>query len=183
MLAVVIVAAAYLRPLFFGDTFALRDQVTWALPARAFLHEALRHGRLPEWWDAVGLGVPFAANPVNGVVYPPTWIAALVPSAFGSDLLYVVHIAWLALGTSWLARRLGADRAGGAVAGVAAALSGFTASAVADGIPLFALAWMPWVLVAADRLARSDGRRARARAALLLAALWAAQLLCGAPGA
>lgn len=178
-----IVAAAYLRPLVFGDTFALRDQVTWALPARAFLHEALAHGRLPEWWDAVGLGVPFAANPVNGVVYPPTWLAALVPYAFGSDLIYVVHLAWLALGTSLLARRLGADRAGGAVAGVAAALSGFAASAVVDGIPLLALAWMPWVLGAADRLARSDGARARGTWALATGALWAAQLLCGAPGA
>ncbi len=181
MLAALIVAAAYLAPLVGGETFALRDQVTWALPTRAFLHDALVHGRVPEWWDAVGLGVPFAANPVNGVTYPPTWIVGLVPYAWGSDLLYVAHLAWLAMGASWLARRLGADRTGGAVAGVAAALSGFAASALMNGIPLFALAWMPWVLGAVDRIARSDGPRLRAT--LLVAALFAAQIMAGAPGA
>ena len=182
MLAALIVAAAYLGPLVGGETFALRDQVTWALPARAFLHDALAHGRLPEWWDAVGLGVPFAANPVNGVTYPPTWIVAIVPYAWGSDLLYVAHLVLLAIGASRLARRLGADGAGGAIAGVAASLSGFAASAVMNGIPLFALAWMPWVLDAVDRVARPDGADRR-RAALALAALFAMQLLAGAPGA
>ena len=167
MLAALIVAAAYLGPLVGGETFALRDQVTWALPARAFLHDALVAGRLPEWWDAVGLGVTFAGNPVNGVTYAPTWIVGLVPYAWGSDLLYVAHLVLLAVGVSRLARRLGADGSGAATAGVAAALSGFAASAVMNGIPLFALAWMPWILEAVDR-----------RATLPLVALWAAQLTC-----
>ena len=70
-----------------------------------------------------------------------------------------------------LARRLGADGSGAATAGVAAALSGFAASAVMNGIPLFALAWMPWILEAVDR-----------RATLPLVALWAAQLTAGLPG-
>jgi hypothetical protein len=178
----VIVAAAYLRPLVFGDTFALRDQLTWTLPARAHLHDALAHGRLPEWWDAVGLGIPFAGNPGYGVCYPPAWIVALVPSAFGSDLLLIAHVAWLALGTAALARRLGADRAGGVVAGVAAALSGYVASVMVDGIPVLILAWTPWVVWGVDRLALADGRRARATAALQLSALWAAQILSGVPG-
>jgi hypothetical protein len=182
VLAALIVLAAYLRPLVCGETFALRDQVTWALPARTFLHDALVRGRVPEWWDAIGLGAPFAANPVDGVTYPPTWIVALVPPAFGSDLLYVVHLAWLALGVSLLARRLGADRTGAALGGAAAALSGFAASAVVDGVPLLALAWTPWILTAVDRVARSDGRRARLHAALLLAGLVAAQILCGIAG-
>ena len=95
----------------------------------------------------------------------------MAPSAWASDFLYVAHLVWLAVGTSRLARRLGADGSGAAVAGVAAALSGFAASAVMNGIPLFALAWMPWILDAVDR-----------RATLALIALWAAQLLAGVPG-
>lgn len=180
MLAALIVAAAYLRPLVGGDTFALRDQLTWTLPSRAYLHAALASGRVPEWNDGVGLGIAFAANPAHGVAYLPAWLVALVPSAWGSDFLLIAHLALLAAGTSVLARRIGADRAGGALAGVAAGLSGYAASVIVDGIPILSLAWTPWLLLAIDRmlLAERGGRR---RAAAWAAAAWAAQILSGEP--
>jgi len=180
VLAALIVAAAYLRPLVGGETFALRDQLTWTLPSRAFLHAALAAGRVPEWNDGVGLGISFAGNPAHGVAYLPAWLVALVPAAWGSDLLLIVHLALLAAGTSVLARRIGADRAGGALAGVAAGLSGYAASVIVDGIPILSLAWTPWLLVAIDRLLLA-APGARRRAAAWAAAAWAAQILSGEP--
>ena len=180
MLAALIVAAAYLRPLVFGDTFVLRDQITWTLPSRSWLHASLAAGRLPEWWDGVGLGTAFAANPAHGVAYLPAWLVALVPAAYCSDLLLIAHLVLLAAGASLLARRLGADRIGGAVAGVAAALSGYEASVIADGIPVLSLSWTPWLLVAIDRLLHAEPG-ARGRALLWAAAAWAAQILSGEP--
>jgi hypothetical protein len=62
--------------LVFGDTFVLRDHLTLNLPSRAHLAASLRGGDIPEWWGGVGLGVPFAANPLNGVTYAPTWLVS-----------------------------------------------------------------------------------------------------------
>ncbi|MCU1280808.1 MAG: hypothetical protein JWM53_4354, partial [bacterium] len=77
MLAALIVAAAYLRPVFLQQTFALRDQLTWTLPSRSYLHASLAAGRVPEWWDGVGLGTAFAANPAHGVAYAPAWLMGI----------------------------------------------------------------------------------------------------------
>ena len=115
-----------------GRTWAGRDNVIYAIPARAHLGASLRAGQLPEWWDAIGLGVPFAANPNGGALYPPAWICALAPPAMGSDLLVLAHLVLLALGGAALARRLGADEAGAFVGGAALALSGFVVTTTSN---------------------------------------------------
>ncbi|HEY6322803.1 MAG TPA: hypothetical protein VJA16_14710, partial [Thermoanaerobaculia bacterium] len=51
-----LIALAYHRVLFLGETFVERDALRFALPSREFLAHALHAGRLPEWLDAVGLG-------------------------------------------------------------------------------------------------------------------------------
>jgi hypothetical protein len=174
---VAIVVVAYLRPLVFGDTFALRDHVTLTVPARANLAEALRAGTVPEWWDGVGLGVPFAANPMHGATYPPAWIIAALPVGFGADLIAILHVLLLGIGTALLARRLGADAMGAIVAGGLMMCSGYTSSMVVNGVPLLSLAWMPWVGWAAAGIADRPGWKSGA----VLAAFAAAQVMAGDP--
>jgi hypothetical protein len=172
------VTLAYLRPLFAGDTFVLRDHLSYTLPSRAHLVAALRAGQLPEWWDDVGLGVPFAASPMHGVVYPPAWLLVLLPVPFGADFLLVAHLFLLGAGGALLSRRLGADARGATLAGGALLLSGYASSMVVDGIPL---PWTPWCACAALHAATVEGRRAQLRAGALLAAAFGIQLLSGDP--
>jgi Bacterial membrane protein YfhO len=192
-----LVAVAYHRVLFLGETFVERDALRFALPSRQFLAAALRAGRIPEWLDGVGLGAPFAGNPVHEVLAPLGWALALAPTSFGFDLYNLVHLLIGGLGAAALARRLGAGTAGCVVAGAALALGGYASSMVPNNLAP-ALAWTPWVAWAADRLAAwlgakpaaapaaAAGTRLRralagaAQAAPLLAAL-AAQLLAGEP--
>jgi len=174
-----IVVIAYLRPLLFGDTFVLRDHLTLNLPSRAHLATSLRAGDIPEWWDGVGLGVPFASNPLNGVTYAPTWLVAVLPIGLGADVLVILHVLLLGIGVALLSRRLGADTRGSVVAAGVIMCAGYTASMVMNGLPLFALAWMPWVAWAADRVARQPSLRT----GLTLAALASAQLMVGDPAA
>jgi len=155
-----LIALAYHRVLFLGETFVERDALRFALPSREFLAHALRAGRLPEWLDAVGLGAPFAANPVHETLAPLGWALALVPGALGSDLYNLLHLLVGALGAAALARRLGAGTAGSVVAGAALALGGYVTSMVPNNLAP-ALAWTPWVAWAADRLGcafAADGR-------------------------
>jgi Bacterial membrane protein YfhO len=204
-----LLALAYHRVLFLGQTFVERDALRFALPSREFLAHALRAGRLPEWLDAVGLGAPFAANPVHETLAPLGWALALVPGALGSDLYNLLHLLIGALGAAAFARRLGAGTAGSVVAGAALALGGYVTSMVPNNLAP-ALAWTPWVAWAADRLGcayaadgRSSAQPARpagppagppagsiagsiagraSRAVAALAVALALQLLAGEPG-
>lgn len=179
--AIAAAALAQPRPLVGGETWVGNDQLTYTLPSRAVLAGALRAGRLPEWCDGYGLGAAYASNLSHGVVYPPAWLVAALPMPFASDLLLIAHLAWMALGLSLLARRLGASVRGAALGGAVLVTSGYAASVIVNGIPILTLSWTPWVLWAADRLAFSDGRRARLLCGARVAALVAAQILSGDP--
>jgi len=172
---------AYARPLFLGDTFRGRDHLTHTVPAKTFLAESLRSGNMPEWWDGVGLGVPFAANPNHSSMYPGVWPVAVLPMPWGADFLLVMHLAFAGIGIAFFSRRLGADPMGAVVAGASFMLCGFATSTVVHGGPLFTLAWTPWIALAADRLAHSSTVRDRVRDGATLAALQGVQLLAGDP--
>lgn len=172
---------AYLRNLVGGVTFVGRDHQTLVTPARRFLGETIAAGRIPQWWEGVGMGVAFAANPMHGAFYPLAWISAFAPGSFGADLVIVLHVFLLGLGTAWFSRRLGAQPVGAALAGAIAMLCGYTASMAVNGVPLMTLAWVPWVGWAADIMVHETDRRRRIRASLVLAAMFALAILSGDP--
>ena len=179
LLAIAVVA--YVRPLFLGDTFAARDHLTHTLPSKSFLAESLRAGHFPEWWDRIGLGVPFAANPNHSALYPGVWPVAVLPMPWAVDFILILHVALAGIGAALFCRRLGAEPMGATVAGAAFMLCGFSGSTVVHGGPLFTVAWLPWIALAADRLAAAVNRPDRVRAAVVLAAVQGVQLLAGDP--
>lgn len=168
---------AYAMPLFGGVTFAGRDHLTHTLPSLHHVSEALRAGHVPQWWDAIDLGVPFAANPNHSAWYPPLWLTAALPMPWGADAILIAHVVFAGAGVALLARRLGAGVEGQIVAGASFMLSGFVTSTLVLENPLLTLAWAPWVACAADRVAAGETWRAR----LLLVGALGAQLLAGDP--
>jgi hypothetical protein len=114
-------------------------------------------------------------------LYPPTWLVALLPMPWSADFLLIAHVLVAGLGAAALARRFGASGIGAGIAGSAFMLGGFVSSIVVHGGPLLTLAWTPWIVVAADTLAAAENARCRARRSLVLAALFALQLLAGDP--
>lgn len=181
-----LVLLAFHRVVFFGATFVERDAIRMTLPSREFLASSLRQGRLPEWFDGVGLGAPFAANPVHETLAPLGWTMALLPIPLGSDLYTLGHLALAGLGTAALSRRMGAGPLGSLLAGGALALSGYATSMIPNGL-VPALAWTPWVGWAAARLAVSLDRSSTAMswavtlAGAVFAAVFALQLPAGEP--
>lgn len=172
---------AYAPVLFGGQTFAAGDHLTRTLASKQHLADSIAAGRLPMWWDGVGLGVPFAANPNHSALYPPAWLVGVLPMPWAVDFLLVLHVLFAGIGCALVSRRLGAEPISAAVAGGCFMVGGFVTSAVVHGGPLLAVAWMPWIALAADRLASAVCRRAILAAALWLAAAQAAQLLAGDP--
>jgi hypothetical protein len=182
-----LIAFAYRRLLFLDETLVERDALRFTLPSREFLVQAFRTWRIPEWFDGVGFGAPFAANPVHEVFAPLGWTMALLPTPAGFDLYNLLHLLIGGLGVAALSRRLGAGATGSVVAGASLGLGGYVTSMVPNGL-VPALAWTPWIAWSADRLAArlSEAPEKRVPAAALragavFAAAFALQLLAGEP--
>lgn len=133
-------------------------------PPRLAAAEQIQRGALPQWWDGSGLGVPLAAEPQHGALYPPAWLAS-TPRAL--DLVLLLHLAWAALGVALWARRLRASDHSALVVGLLAAATGVLASCAVRGA-LLGLAHLPWLgAVIAGAQDRPPARTAIAIALLL----------------
>jgi hypothetical protein len=171
----------FLQPLVQGETWFQRDALEMHQSYRAHVFATIAAGGLPEWWDAIGLGVPVAGNPLHGVTYPITWLLAPLPPAYAVDFLFALHVLLAGAGVARLARRFGAGPLGAFVGGASFMASGYLMSMVVMGIPLLSLAWTPHVAACADQVALAPAARARRRAGLGLAAVFALQLMSGDP--
>ncbi|MBI3160314.1 MAG: hypothetical protein HYZ26_12015 [Chloroflexi bacterium] len=164
------------KAIFWG-TPLLQFAPWWAQAARTLLS-----GELPLWNPLSGFGAPLLANYQSALLYPPTWIYLILYALGGLPLmawamapLAALHLAWGGLGMARLARALGWGALAQAVSGLAFGLSGYLVARAHFLSINAAVAWTPWVLLAAYRLAVMPGRRS-----LLWFALAAAmQLLAG----
>lgn len=178
-----LLAIAYAPVVFGGASWVERDALRVTLGWREFLAAELSSGRFPEWFDGVGFGAPFAANPAHEALAPLGWMLALLSRPWGFDLYNLIHLLIAGLGTAALARRVGATGvAAPLVAGASLALGGYASSMIPNQLA-GAMAWTPWVAWAADRLAASfdSGSAPRLRAAIVLAVAFAFQLAAGEP--
>jgi len=161
----VAVIVVHARVVIGGQTWDDVGYHTEISPPRLAAADLVQGGTLPAWWDGTGLGVPLAAEPSHGAMYPPLWIAA-TPRAL--DLAMLLHLAWAALGVAVWARRrtppatTGVSDPAALVAGLLVATTGLLASTALRGA-LPALAHLPWIGAAAVWLASASARHARVR--------------------
>lgn len=132
------------------------DVVNEKLFWRAWTFDRLRRGELPLWNPHVLAGYPMHADPVQALFYPLEWIHLVLPHPLAIGVSFTLAALIACWGTMRLARVLGADEWGGALAGVAYAMGGLVAGHVGLGeIPhLQAMGWTPWcVALALESLA------------------------------
>jgi hypothetical protein len=163
------------RAVFLGEALFDRDlHLDWYPRALAFAR-AVRHGLPPLWDLSIGFGQPFLADPSGQVLYPPTWIAALLEPSTVYTLFALLHLCLAGAGATRLARASGLRRPEATVAGAIFMLSGPVVSTVNLWHHFAGLAWMPWVVLAVHRVVRRPGRRA----AVALGACLGLQVLAG----
>lgn len=153
------------------------DLLTYFGPNRHYLAEAWAHGRwFPLWNPDAFLGVPFLANIQNAVLYPPSLLFALLPTpaALGWELALHLSVAGAGMfAYAWRAERLRVP--GAFAAGAVYMLGGVLTTHLEHLNQDSTLAWTPWLMLAADRLAA----RPRPRLVAVLAALVALIILAG----
>ena len=130
-------------------------------PWRQFALQMLSQGKLPLWNPYLGNGTPLLANYQSAVFYPPNWLSLVLPIPMSFTWLVVLHLALAGAGMVTFARSLGLKPFGQAVAGLAFGMSQYLVTRAGFLSMNAALAWLPWILWAADRALLTTGRRAQ----------------------
>ena len=160
---------------FQGGVFYQRDiQLAWQPQVSVFIH-CLARGSWPVWDPFQAFGQPLLADPSAQLLYPPTWLNLVLMPWTYYTVFVIAHVVLGAAGVRALALRGGTSEAGAFVAGLLWMLSGSTMSLVNLYHHFAGAAWIPWVLLAADRAMRSG----RLRDVNRLAIVGALQLLAG----
>ncbi len=131
------------------------DFIVAHAPQVAFVRRAVAAwGQVPLWSPVYNAGYPLYANPLATPAYPPGWLAYGWPVPWGLNLAVLLHLAWAAVGWGcWMRRR---SVSGWAWWGLAAALLPKTLTHGLGGhvTLLYALAWVPWLLLSSEAVPR-----------------------------
>lgn len=118
-------------------------------PAALYLRQSLfERGNLPLWSPHLFSGMPFAANPLAGVWYPPGWPALILPLPLGFNLLVAAHLIWGSLGMYRLLRAEGLAWISALFGALAFGLMPKLYAHYGAGhlTLLYAVPWTPWLL-------------------------------------
>src|SRR5262249_58637157 len=101
------------------------DGWTQILGIRILIGEMIRDGRLPLWNPYIFSGMPLLASIQPGALHPSTWLFAVLSpqAAMNWMVITTYHIALI--GTYLYARRIGCNRVGSMIAGIAFGFGGY----------------------------------------------------------
>ena len=159
-----------------SHTFFYRDYGCFGYPLAHFHRDSFWNGEIPFWNPLNSAGLPFLAQWNTLTLYPLSLIYLLLPEPWGLGGFVLAHF-WLAGMTMYhAAHHWSGNRLAACVAGLTYAASGLMQHALMWPNNIAALAWMPLVVLMAERASREGGRLI-----VLAAAVSALQLLTGAP--
>lgn len=133
------------------------DSLFLFYPAMDLAREELLAGRVPLWNPFKFLGSPMLADLMVPVFYPPQFLGLLPPQPFGLHLTLVFH-GLLAAGGAWMAARrgFGTSTSGALIAGITYAFCAPMQLHASHPNQMYAMAWLPWVLLLAMETVRRE---------------------------
>src|SRR5262245_4934245 len=161
--SILVALALFLIPLIYFYSAILGRVVLapgdgWAqnFGVRALAAEILRDGHLPIWNPYIFAGMPLMASVYGGAFYPPNWLFAVLPAGMAMNVIVITSYHLALVGTYLYARRIGIERIGALLAGVAFTFGGFMINHLAHTSRIAAAAWLPWVLLAIENLSNRE---------------------------
>src|SRR6185436_9357573 len=136
-------ALLFLDVLFLNRGFYKGDLYAYHFPMKSIVREL---GVAP-WNPLYHAGQPLAANPAYEVFYPPQWLIFVGSMAFGFQLHILVHIAIAAIGMHLFLRDLDLGDAASLFGAVMFAFGAPYLSLIIRLPFLFAMTWLPLVLM------------------------------------
>lgn len=148
---------------------------------RALAAQLIREGSPPIWNAYIFGGMPLMASVYGGAIYPPNWLFVLFPPGWAMNLVVITTYHLALIGTYLYARRVGINRLGALLAGIAFTFGGFMINHLAQTSRIAAAAWLPWVLLAIENLAAASTIRSAVKWTALGALFIALQFFAGEP--
>jgi hypothetical protein len=145
-------------------------------PALVYAGRELRAGRFPLWNPHEFTGAPFFANPQTAILFPPNWLAFVLPLPLGLTLAAILKVSIAGLSMYWFLRELRLRPLPSLVGALAYQLDGMLVVWLGWSTSS-AMAVAPLLFATAERL-RGRGDR---RSVAALAAAVALVLLAGYP--
>lgn len=172
-----IAVALFWKPLFTSSMLYYRDIYNYTYPITRLIQESCRRGILPYWNPYLNYGQPLLANPNYLFFYPYTALIILLPLKLAYTMFYPAHFTLAAIGTYLLARNWKQSRLAAFFAACFFAFSGPILSLGNLYNHAACAAWIPWTLLATERVLTNRS----VRAWLLLALAFSLQFLAAEP--
>lgn len=147
----------------FGPMLARGEVLYWGTPLLQFVpwrrlaFGLIRAGIAPLWNPYLGMGAPLLANHQSAILYPPNWLGALLPVGWADTLLVFFHLILAGVGTVAFLRHLRLSQLGQVVGGLSFASGSYLVARAGFPSLIAVASWLPWLLLAADRLS-TEGR-------------------------
>ena len=159
------------------------DNLTQNYPLRVLSGELLAHGRLPLWNPDIWSGAPLLAGWNAAAMYPGTWLFAFVPGV-AAFVLNVIAVGVIGgLGLYVFVRRLGCSALAALLAALSFSYTGFMSGQSVHLGLVTGMAFAPWMLIAADRMAGTRSLPQLLRPVVLLGLCGGLVVLAGDPRA
>jgi hypothetical protein len=139
------------------------------LGVRVLTGEMIAGGALPLWNPCVFGGMPLLATAYPGALYPLNWLFALLPPGTAMNAVVIATFYVALVGAYRFARAMGSSRLGALVTGAVFAFGGFMVMSLGNAAMLAAAAWLPWILLALEKLRERVSWRWICAGALLIA--------------
>lgn len=183
-----------LNQIYITDDGFASDIFNGELPVRALAGQLIAAGQAPVWSSRLCSGMPLSATSAHEPL--SLGLFASLPAAAALCILVIVCVLVAAHGAYTLALRLGAERAGACLSGIAYAGSGYMVTQLKHLGIISTVVWLPWGLLLLDRalaptstiharstqtIAPSPGTWSRLRDIGLFGLVFAEQTLSGFP--
>ena len=169
-LAIIVLPLFYFYPAVKGD-LALVQGDGWDgyLGYHILIGQAIAQGKLPLWNPYIFGGMPLLAASNPGAFYPLNWVFAILSPGVATNLVAITTYHLALAGAYRYARSLDINRAGAIVTGVAFAFGGFMVTTMGQTAVIGSAAWLPWVLLAIEKLSQRVSWRWIALGAVFIA--------------
>lgn len=172
----------YFYPAVKGDfVLMMGDGWAYVILMNTFLGNMISHGEFPLWNPHIFAGTPHLAAIQTGVLYPPNWLYAILPPGAAMNAVVISTYQIAIIGSYLFSRRVGMTRIAALVTGITFTFGGFMIAQFDQTSFLNANAWLPWVLLAIERLYQSQSWQSVWRWISLGAVFIALQTFAGIP--
>ncbi len=135
---------------------AIGDSWSYSILVRMFLGKMLAQEVIPLWNPHVFSGMPFLASVQPGVMYPPNWIFAILPPGVALNLVVITAYHISLTGVYLYLRAMRVTVMASLIASIAFTFGGFMIAHLEQVNYVAAAAWLPWILLAIEKLYRSS---------------------------